>query len=316
MDLGGIRASDRAYLLKHPTAPLAAGHGRLWAVDTAVVSEHRPPVGAHVPPPTDTDPSPDPVRVARLVPLSRRSRRYAGNTLRGWGVVWLVALACGGWIWADDPDWVAFAAALCLVMMIVPGSVLTASARRDTVTLLPLEVARDRVDRDGLHTLEVRDVDGSTVSLVATAPLATALLLSSDPDADPLMPLTMTADTLSLTAADRARPRDEAELLAAPALVNPAFPAEFYAPDAVETLVHRAAQVAGVSDDAVRARAAAQVEPTDGDVLDLNEDIDGSLDLHTRSWAAQSCVAVAAAPFVVAAAASILAATLTLPWAS
>ncbi|MFV0287277.1 MAG: hypothetical protein ACK5IM_12980 [Demequina sp.] len=317
MDLGGISPREGAYLVAHKDASIAAGHGALWTVDTALVAKHRPPMGARALQP-DEDGTTEPMRVARLVPLVRRSRRSAARTLRGWGLVWLVGLVAGGQIWADDPDWLPLAVITVTVTMIVPGMVLALTAPPARVTVLPLEVIRDRVDADGLHAVELRDVDGSTVSLTATPPLATMLLLASDDETAPLMSAPSGGTAWGVSAAEHRRERTPDDLLAAPALVNPAFPSEHYEGPAVAALLERAARVAGVSVEEVAARAAALVPAAAEDVLESRGDVDAAIALHTRRGATQSCAWAILAPAVIAVCVSVLAPYVEIawPWAS
>lgn len=292
---------ERAYLTKHADAPLAWGHGRLWTLDWDGTSGHRAPAGAVLT--EDEDGDLPAVRVLALRPLRRRSRRFAGNSLRGWGIFWtVVAVPIGLTAPSDKVTWLTLALGALLATMLLPGILLRATSGLDRRQVLPLEVLRERSVDDGLHEVQLRDVDGSQVTLIATATLATTLLLSSDFDASPVMvPLTpgdyAALDLTTRSSADVKRRRDTSEVMGAAAFVNPAFPAAHYPPERLEAHLDQVARVAGIS----RAQLAQRIEPlaTKAKADDEDGDVDGFVGIHvTRAANAALGWAIVGGPII------------------
>ena len=297
MDPEAAPERERAWLREHADAAVAWGHGRRWCVDFLATSEHRAPAASRPAEPADDDAGAPTVYVPRLVPVDARSRRFAGSALRGWGILWMVVLTVGGLLWSSHPgSFIALAGAGLLATMVLPGWLLRLTARVDRRVILPLEVLRDRPVHDGLHALELRDVGGTSVHLVATPTLATALLLSSDFDGSTvftggrLATASLSSDSRDpggttgtlASAADVSRRREGVEIDAAAALVNPRLPAALYPPELVEPHLAEAARVAGVDRATLEGRIAALAsEVASGD----EEDLSTPLLLHTTSAA-------------------------------
>ena len=178
--------------------------------------------------------------VPHLVPQRSTARAWAGLLMLRAGAFWIVASVIGGLVFAERPAlWIALAVVGVVAALLGPGWVLRRAVLGPPRWVMPVEVLRDHEDDDGLHTIVVREVDDTRVEMIATPPLATVLLISSDFDAD-------LTDVV---------PDEEAAM----ALVNPRFPAGIYPEPAVRAQLERAAAVAGVTVEELQGRVEALV---------------------------------------------------------
>lgn len=193
--------------------------------------------------------------VPHLVPQRSTARAWAGLLMLRAGAFWIAMSVIGGLVFAERPAvWITIAVAGLVAALLVPGWVLRRAVLGPPRWVMPVEVLHDHEDADGLHTIVVREVDDTRVEMVATPALATVLLISSDFGAD-------LTDVV---------PDEEAAL----ALVNPRFPAAIYPEPAVRAQLERAAGVAGVTVDELRARVDALVA---AGVAGRDEDISAAI---------------------------------------
>lgn len=228
----------RRWIAAHPQSTAALVDDELWvgAYQGHGADRHRPITRLK---------SSGAIVSAILEPIRPHRQRDIGL----WSIVWAVLWGSVALISIPSADslgpYLLIPFTLYLVFQFLPGVFMLRKGKRDRRRIVPMKVVSDDVEADGVHRLEIRDIDGSRYDILATELLALTLLLSSDFDGEPQ------ATTLE-TGPDRERSADE--MAAAPVIVDAQLLRKMYEPESLERQLARAATVAGTTREQLEAR--------------------------------------------------------------
>lgn len=213
--------------------------------------------------------------------LERRSvRRWIsiGAVLVWWSIAWAVVTALFSLNFDPKPE-AQIAMLSPLVLLFAVGQSLRLINMRRLATVVPLRVTRETIAPDGVHELDVLDVDGSSCTIWATRHLATALLVSSDYERGPLRRAADVDDNAlppgispvdSSPKRKRRGARTQEELVYPSAIIG-WFPQQVYDPDSLAEQYARAARAARTSPEAIAARHREAQQPLADRDLTLKE---------------------------------------------
>jgi|GEM_PF-4005578 len=165
----------RAELLAHPDRAIAIVDGRAYFVDGEYAGDPVHHVVTLLKPHED-----DTFMHLTLVPRRTAARHRTAGAIIFWVVVWSIAFLFISAQYEPRNMFLLAVGVPLFGLLGLPAWISRRFTKSARTRIVPLRVTRESIEHDGVHRLDVLEVDGTQQMLLTTRKLATLLLVSSD----------------------------------------------------------------------------------------------------------------------------------------